>query len=64
MTPASVLILLEVVEGFVFFLDLCRAASGLVTVHLRAFSAPLPNRVGLNVRFREENAAARFISRS
>ena len=51
MTPASVLILLEVVEGFVFFLDLFRAAiaSGLVTVHLRTFfSAPLPKRVVLN----------------
>ena len=48
--PAFVLILLKVVEGFVFFLVFFRAAiaSGLVTVHLRTFSAPLPNRVVLN----------------
>jgi hypothetical protein len=43
--------MLEVVEGFVFFLDFFRAAaiaSGLVTVHLRAFSSPLPKRVVLS----------------
>ncbi len=49
-TPAFVLILLKVVEGFVFVLVFFRAAiaSGLVTVILRAFSAPLPKRVDLN----------------
>jgi hypothetical protein len=43
-TPAFDLILLKVVEGFVFFLVFFRAAiaSGLVTVILRTFSAPLP----------------------
>ncbi len=41
--------MLEVVEGFVFFLVFFRAAiaSGLVTVILLAFSAPLPKRVVL-----------------
>ena len=51
LTPASVLILLEVVEGFVFFLVFffrAAIASGLVTVILRTFSAPLPKRVVLN----------------
>jgi hypothetical protein len=42
--------MLEVVEGLLLFLDFFRAAiaSGLVTVHLRTFSAPLPKRVVLN----------------
>jgi hypothetical protein len=42
--------MLEVVEGFVFFLDFFRAAIayGLVTVILRTFSAPLPKRAVLN----------------
>ena len=37
-------------DGFIFFLDFFRTAiaSGLVTVHLRTFSAPLPKRVVLN----------------
>jgi hypothetical protein len=60
--------MLEVVtvEGFVFFHVFFRAAiaSGLVTVILRTFSAPLPKRVVLKVRFREENAVVRFISLS
>jgi hypothetical protein len=45
-----VLILLKVVEGFVSSLSFFRAAiaSGLVTVILRTFSAPLPKRVVLN----------------
>ena len=49
-TPAFVLILLKVVEGFILFLVFFRAAiaSGLVTVILRTFSAPLPKRVVLN----------------
>jgi hypothetical protein len=44
------LIMLEVVEGLVFFLAFFRAAiaSGLVAVILRTFSAPLPKRVVLN----------------
>ena len=48
--PAFVLILLKVVEGFILFLVFFRAAiaSGLVTVILRTFSAPLPKRVVLN----------------
>ena len=45
--------------------DQCAAvASGLVTVILRAFSAPLPKRVTSPQRFREENAVVRFISLS
>ena len=58
--------MLEVVEGFVFCLDFFRAAiaSGLVTVILRTFSAPLPKRVVLNAFAREENAVVRFISLS
>ncbi len=46
----SVLSMLEVVEGFVFFHVFFRAAiaSGLVTVILRTFSEPLPKRVVLN----------------
>ena len=49
-TPAFVLILLKVAEVFILFLDFFRTAiaSGLVTVHLRTFSAPLPKRVVLN----------------
>jgi hypothetical protein len=56
----------KVVEGFVFFLVFFRAAiaSGLVTVILRTFSAPLPKLVVLNAFEREENAVVRFISRS
>ena len=49
--PAFVLILLKVVVGFVFSLGFffrTAIASGLVTVHLRTFSAPLPKRVVLN----------------
>ncbi len=65
MTPASVLILLEVVEGFVFFLDPFRAAiaSGLVTVHLRTFLRAVAEACSPQ-RFREENALVRFISLS
>jgi hypothetical protein len=44
-------------------------ASGLVTVNLRAFSAPLPKHLVLNLnavatRDSEENAVVRFISRA
>ena len=47
---SSNVIMLEVVEGFVFFHVFFRAAiaSGVVTVILRTFSAPLPKRVVLN----------------
>ena len=55
--------MLEVVEGFVFFLEFFRAAiaSGLVTVHLRTLRAVAE--ACSPQRFREENAAVKFVSR-